>query len=129
MTERERLAELIRSAMIWGWTEPSEIAERLLDEGVICPPCKVGDVVYCLDDLVDNDKCGECEHYDSGGMGDLPSCMKNHWGSRHPECLEISEQKATDTDIAWWLYMKAFKKFVFLSREEAEAALAERRKA
>ena len=46
MTERERLAELIQSAMYWGYTTPSEIAERLIDEGVICPPCKVGGTVY-----------------------------------------------------------------------------------
>ena len=49
MTERERLAERIRSAMCWGWTEPSEIAERLIEDGdVIVPPCKVGDTVYYL---------------------------------------------------------------------------------
>lgn len=48
MTERERLAELIQSAMYWGYTTPSEIAERLIDEGVICPPCNVGYTVYYL---------------------------------------------------------------------------------
>lgn len=55
MTERERLAELIRSAMYWGWTEPSEIAERLIEYGdVIVLPCKVGDTVYRI--------CGTKKH-------------------------------------------------------------------
>ena len=46
MTERERLVELIESAMYWGADTPEKIAEQLIDEGVICPPCKVGDTVY-----------------------------------------------------------------------------------
>ena len=37
MTERERLAELIKSAMYRGVYTPEKIAERLIDEGVICP--------------------------------------------------------------------------------------------
>ena len=49
MTERERLAELIESAMYWGADTPEKIAERLIDEGIICPPCKVGDKVYQTD--------------------------------------------------------------------------------
>ena len=52
MTERERLTERIRSAMLWGWTEPSEIAERLIEDGdVIVPPCKVGDTVWMVRNL------------------------------------------------------------------------------
>ena len=29
-----------------------QIADYLLANGVIAPPCKVGDTVYCLDDIV-----------------------------------------------------------------------------
>lgn len=31
-------------------------------------PCKVGETVYCLDDIVDNELCADCEHYYEGGM-------------------------------------------------------------
>jgi hypothetical protein len=96
MTERERLAELIRSAMCWGWTEPSEIAERLIDEGVICPPCKVGDTVYQTDGCRIYESTVREIIYDTDGIA--------------------FDETAIGTSV-------------FLAREEAEAALAERRKA
>lgn len=49
MTECERLAELIESAIFWGADTPEKIAERLIEDGIICPPCKVGDTVYQTD--------------------------------------------------------------------------------
>lgn len=48
MTELEHLTKLIESAMYWGADTPEKIAERLINEGTICPPCKVGDTVYYL---------------------------------------------------------------------------------
>ena len=46
---RNRLSELIQSA-VGGcakyWADV--IADHLLAEGVIVPPCKVGDTVYCI---------------------------------------------------------------------------------
>lgn len=95
MTERERLAEMIRSAMRWGWTEPSEIAERLIEDGdVIVTPCKVGDTVYQTDG---------CRIYESTVR----------------EIIYDTDGIAFDET--------AIGKSVFLTREEAEAALAERR--
>lgn len=96
MTERERLAELIRSAMCWGWTEPSEIAERLIDEGVIAPPCKVGDIIYALTD--------DGKYY-------MP--------------IKITRRGT----LVRWMDEDQFGNALFTTREEAEAALAERRKA
>lgn len=55
MSERERLVELLlESEPIkerdldddWGDNEISDIAEHLIKNGVIVPPCKVGDTVY-----------------------------------------------------------------------------------
>ena len=43
---RDRLIELIESARYWGSGTSAEIAEYLLANGVIVPPCKVGDTVY-----------------------------------------------------------------------------------
>ena len=45
---RDRLIELIESARYWGANTSEEIADRLLAEGVIVPPCKVGDSCYPL---------------------------------------------------------------------------------
>lgn len=63
MTERERLIELIKQATISyldylesidqkGLTDTEGkakfIADYLLANGVVCPPCKVGDPLYCI---------------------------------------------------------------------------------
>lgn len=47
MTERERLIELCDTNNGWVDEVPAEdFADYLLANGVIVPPCKVGDVVY-----------------------------------------------------------------------------------
>lgn len=46
---RDRLIELIQNSVggcARHWAEI--IADHLLAEGVIVPPCKVGDTVYCI---------------------------------------------------------------------------------
>ena len=53
MTDRERLSELIHSSQYEydgtkAWYE--QCADYLLANGVIVPPCKVGDTVYELKD-------------------------------------------------------------------------------
>jgi hypothetical protein len=54
MTERERLIELVDKAKeeyandVTDHTETEYIVECLLDNGVIVPPCKVGDSCYPL---------------------------------------------------------------------------------
>lgn len=56
MNERERLAELIaeciniRECSFSDDKRPTceELADYLLSKGVICPPCKVGDIIYAL---------------------------------------------------------------------------------
>ena len=107
MTERERLAELIESAMYWGANTPEEIAERLIDEGVIVPPCKVGDVVWLLKNQIErwkvasikilcNDVCIGIRYAPRGGVIYVSMCYLGD--------------------------------LLFFAREEAEAALAERRK-
>lgn len=101
MTERERLAELIKSAMYWGADTPEKIAERLIDEGIIAPPCKVGDTVYWY-----------------------------NWGGNITEAKVVGcgftakIEGGNEYDVRY----KDLGKTVFLTREEAEAALAERRR-
>ena len=58
MTDRDRLIELIKQKQNGGWrfitgeytTDVSNecLADHLLANGVIVPPCKVGDIVYAL---------------------------------------------------------------------------------
>jgi hypothetical protein len=54
---REHLIELLGKAKDEGWRERLQswesptafVADHLLANGVIVPPCKVGDTVYCID--------------------------------------------------------------------------------
>lgn len=52
MTERERLIELLNNSLTGSVGLSSllseSIADYLLDNGVIVPPCKVGDTVYYI---------------------------------------------------------------------------------
>lgn len=122
MTELEKLAELIESATYWGADTPEKIAERLIDDGVIAPPRKVGDMVYSLSGegifrqivkFIETDKHSQirlrCEC-------DLDCNKCPHMG-----CWNEYRYRAYGLDDIG--------KTVFLTREEAEAALAERRKA
>ena len=92
---KDKLSNMIQNA-VGGcakyWADG--IADKLIAEGVIVPPCKVGDAVYWLDD--GNIKQGEVFEISIHSDGVLV-----HTGTRF--CLEG----------------------VFLTREEAEKALAE----
>ena len=93
MTERERLIELLKEAdKKWFYFEDK--ANYLLENGVIVPPCKVGDNVYQLDSAGDIYK------------SEVTQVVYNTKGIAFDE--------------------RAIGKFVFLTREEAEKAIAER---
>lgn len=81
------------------------IAEHLLAEGVIVSPCKVGDKVYTLVNWCDYTNC----HFE--GCAGCHNC--NNFG--------IKEIRFN------YSHIEAIGKTVFLTREEAERALAERR--
>ena len=52
MTDRNRLIELIqdiKDCNPTNWNKPEFMADSLLANGVIVPPCKVGDTVYFID--------------------------------------------------------------------------------
>lgn len=135
MTERERLIKLLdeRIAIQECSFSPDKplttdsLADYLLEHGVIVPPCKVGDTVYVLDVYPDNCKCADCDNYYPGGYGDNPECEASKDGYRRHECIEIREEKALRQSVLTWLMLNDFGKHVFLTREEAEAALADRR--
>lgn len=119
---KERLIELLKEDF-YNEYDFDAIADHLIANGFILLPCKVGDTVYVLETFPDSDKCKDCEYFYEGGMGDFPSCEKTIRGDRAAECIEITEVIVTEKLLHWWLYMNAFGKTVFLTKEEAEAAL------
>jgi hypothetical protein len=106
MTDRERLIELIRKAKKNTKGANCDLeremlfADYLLDNGVIVPPCNVGDTVYQIDDV---------RIY----QGTVAEIVLN---KLHVICV---------ADITCF-DERAIGKTVFLTREEAEKALAER---
>ena len=113
MTERERLIELLMQGDIAASKqgvfnccmckrEAEILADFLLENGVIVPPCKVGDMVYILE----------------RGSYIIPICGqgKPHW--------EIKIEKCSFK--YWLLDNHKFGVNMFFTREEAEKALAER---
>lgn len=107
MTEREKLIELIHTSTSLYMEDDDYdnadeyIADRLLANGVIVPPCKVGDKIYW---------------YNMGGEIVEADVRKIMYAVRHPHGFEY--------DIGF----EDFGKTVFLTREEAEAKLKERSK-
>ncbi len=64
MTDRERLLDLINQALLK--MKPNftfeALADYLLENGVIVPPCKVGDIVYKICPKCNKDHNGSCKH-------------------------------------------------------------------
>lgn len=115
---RERLIELIReSHCVDTWNhytdnfkEPNpieELADYLLANGVIFPLCKVGDNVYFLDESVTAEDFGK-KYIDWGKVSRL---LISKYG------------KMCYLDTGRMFSLDSFNKNVFLTKEEAEAAL------
>lgn len=113
MTQKERLVHLIIDSVngcARNWAEV--IAEHLLANGVIVPPCKVGDTVYAI----------------FGAFQDhIAKCMVNEF------CIEKSGVYAV-VDVYYGDFVArrsraipigCFGVYAFLTREEMEKALAE----
>ena len=145
MTERERLVELIHKAELAMWGKPvgdaksqrEFIADYLLNHGIIAPPCKVGDTVYQVGKAFT--KCS-AEDYtprhtdDSECEGCCSSCDSVSYDRIFVgTVMRISyTNNGISVKVNWdekWDSSDYEINTVFLTREEAEAALAERRKA
>ena len=96
-------------------------ADHLLANGVIMPPCKVGDSVYEIEK-----NCLGCLHFTDGGYSDWCGCTLDDSKLMFEcdfdkECLyHIIPKKFT------YGMIEQFGKTVFLTREQAEKALVER---
>jgi hypothetical protein len=98
------------------------IADHLLDNGVIVPPCKVGNIVYALHWHWGTYLKGDIMPYQITNII-ITQNKKGVWIKKY-RAMEIQNGKTID-----WQLNFEFDEIgdtVFLTREEAEKALAER---
>lgn len=118
---RDRLIELLgdfpifHSTMKERWMPEAveRLADHLLAEGVIVPPCKVGDTVYVTD--VVYGKICECEVIAVQGFAGEENTLIEYEAPK--EIPNVVSYECPDTEIGETL---------FLTREEAEKALERR---
>ncbi|MBQ9947848.1 MAG: hypothetical protein IJO91_05615 [Oscillospiraceae bacterium] len=111
MTEKERLVALINEAQIecddnYGMTHSGQMADYLLENGVIAPPCKIGDKVWYHDYVPT-----------SRGLERILRSSEVREITIDSHCSFITLASCTS------LALEKFGETVFLTREEAEAAL------
>lgn len=119
MTDRKRLIELLQGAKDKYINlldfEKNLIAKHLLENGVIVPPCKVGDTVWWVTTSID-ENCEENPDIEIGKVASFSIQPEGLWAyCRYESGLTF-----------WHLVADYFGKTVFLTKEEAEQALAER---
>ena len=112
---RDRLIELFMDSEAFngadGRADAKHIADHLLENGVIVPPCKVGDTVYIV--------CGD-DYYDENLYVEEHKITGMTFSNEHEcyffmnECLGQYLEPFEECDIG---------KTVFLTREEAERVL------
>ena len=129
MTERERLIDTLGEFPVWHSTlkerwmpeAVEKLAEHLLANGVIVPPCKVGDIYYTIDRYCNTDpwetekelvRAWDCEQY--CGRSDCSFSELRINEHRFGSVVFILENQ------------KYFGQYYFLTKEEAERALKER---
>lgn len=109
---RERLIELIQNAVGGCARHLAEvIADYLLANGVIVPPCKIGQTVY-----FPMETNGECEPY-----VDVGTVFCIGFDERHTMWISARYESG----LKYYHTSDDFGKTVFLTREEAEKALKE----
>jgi hypothetical protein len=125
MNDRERLIELICEGMAdrcgaeckipnkQYCEQCFDVADYLLEHGVIVPPCKVGDMVYVIyKGYITSSKVLAFYYDRSGGMFDMQIKTKVETATGFEKVIDKDNYQFSD-----------FGKTVFLTREEAEKAL------
>lgn len=133
MNEIERLMELINAAKerylampLINACKPDFnyfLADSLLADGVIVPPCKVGDAVYRIVKLLN----GETKIV-KGEVFEIAITHKHHEENEYSFYFWAKGKESVRRHYSIWCHFIDFGKTVFLTREEAEKALAERSK-
>ena len=103
MTQKDRLIEMFETMFNEYSNEMSvpDMAEYLIENGVILPQCKVGDMVYRI-------------------ANDGKTISEERVGAIH---VEYTIDNGTGIGDVWWLKDYNVGITTFLTREEAEAAL------
>lgn len=109
---KDRLTEILKKCFKDA-NSIEELAEKLIDEGVIVPPCKVGQTVYKTLITDDTKEPAIWEIVIKYGDIDMRAVSENSYLIGRIK----DEQCAVDIDFC------DFGKTVFLTREEAEKAL------
>ena len=106
---RDMLIELIQDIKLCNptnWDKPGFMALALLANGVILPPCNVGDTVY------------KCHTVNLNPTGEITK--------RTIKQITFSAFTVTDDGASGWFDIDDIGKTVFLTLEDAEKALRER---
>lgn len=122
---KERLIELIKKYMDGYKGYAEEFADYLLANGVIVPPCKVGDTVYAIKGCfylphatrIKSDEIITCE------IIAIKETKKGKFLLLKPLIEEAFNMRSAND----WFSFLAIGKTVFLTKEEAEAKLKERK--
>lgn len=147
MTDRERLVELIngkthtmkfQNSDHWFDFQQKceELADYLLSNGVIVLPCKIGDVVYVIDNKLPCYACTFCTDFCHTGCP-FPdrlkkvvkkAIVKEILISQHTAIRILVEVPETDGIRSYNLHYLStdFDKTIFFSEEEAERELKKR---
>lgn len=129
---RDRLIEVLEKAdeTVIGFSidgDVSVLADHLLANGVIVPPCKVGDAVYAISESrIEECRCDEICIYGNENIVmtehncdyDCKGCPFNSWAQ------DYSGEHSCQGEYGVYSFnFEDFGKTVFLTREEAEKAL------
>ena len=103
------------------------IADHLLDNGVIVPPCKVGDKLYATgENRIAECTCDDISIHNEISIGaefncdyDCKVCPFNSW----KQDFHTGEYSCDGEYGTWFFSLEDFGKTVFTSREDAEKAL------
>jgi uncharacterized protein with HEPN domain len=123
---RDRLIEILEDdydfSDFTGQVDYEALADHLLKNGVIVPPCNVGEAVWCLKEDYDYD--WDAVGYKFMGMcGDYIIVTSEYMGMAFKEQLEeMCEETMESENPSIYIFHKSR---VFLTKEEAEAKLAE----
>lgn len=124
MTERERLIEICDTNNGWVDEAPAEkFADYLLANGVIVPPCKVGQTVFRIVKLYGDRKPIIVE----GEVSEIALTHENGEIKKRFYFLEKGGNKIINR-YSLWLDFDEIGETVFLTKEEAEKALKAREK-
>ena len=141
MTDRDRLIELIRQARKLTKNANCDLeregifADHLLANGVIVPPCKVGDIVYILEDKCKhsgekNEPWNSCNQYwDNVYKNGMWGCAGKDKKGNKIYCKQKEMVRyIKESEYSLLLYSdptKVLGENLFLTKEEAEQALKE----